>query len=84
MTNNPSVPQPTPRYEAVLAAAARQATELGHSHMGTEHLQLALLADSDAIATQVISRFVSPAEVIDALHEVMASESYHTPAPPPE
>jgi len=38
---------PTPRAEQALAAAAREAADLGHDYIGTEHLLLGLLhADS--------------------------------------
>jgi len=70
----------TPRCEQVLAAASRiAADEFGHDYPGTEHLQLALLADEAAVATQAIQQFVPAREVISELHRIMASEGYNTP-----
>lgn len=80
MTGPSSAPHPTPRYEQILAAAGRIAAEdFGHDYVGTEHLQLALLADHYAVATQAIQRFVPAIEVTDELHRIMASEGYNTP-----
>lgn len=77
MTDAPSAPRPTLRCQAILAAASRRAVDLGHDYLGTEHLLLALLADPDAVATQVLERFASATEITDALQTVMASESYN-------
>jgi ATP-dependent Clp protease ATP-binding subunit ClpA len=82
MTEALSDPQPTPRYQAILAAASRRAVDLGHDYVGTEHLLLALLADMDAVATQVLGRFAPAAEITDELQAVMASGSYNTPGKP--
>ena len=83
MTEAPSDPRPTPRYRAILAAASRRAMDLGHGYVGTEHLLLALLADTDAVATQVLGRFAPATEITGALETVMASESYNTSGRPP-
>jgi ATP-dependent Clp protease ATP-binding subunit ClpA len=79
MTDTPPAPRPTPRYEQILAAAARTADDFGHTYVGTEHLLLALLADKDAIATQAIERFVPPTRITEEIHRVIASEGYNTP-----
>ena len=44
--------------------------------------RLALLADTDAVATQVLGRFAPATEITDELQAVMASESYNTPGKP--
>ena len=72
-----SGPPPTPRYQAILAAAPRRATDLGHDHVGTEHLLLALLDDTHASATQVLERFAPATEITSALQKDMASEPYN-------
>jgi hypothetical protein len=36
--------------------------DLGHGYVGTEHLLLALLADTDAVATHVLGRFAPATE----------------------
>jgi hypothetical protein len=53
--------------------------DLGHDYVGTEHLLLALLADMDAVATQVLGQFAPATEITGALERVMASASYNTP-----
>ena len=83
MTEALSDPQPTPRYQAIITAASRRAVDLGHDYIGTEHLLLALLADTDAVATQVLGRFAPATEITDELQAVIASESYNTPGKPP-
>jgi len=82
MTEALSYPQPTPRYQAILTAASRRAVDLGHDYIGTEHLLLALLADTDAVATQVLGRFAPATEITDELQAVMVSESYNAPGKP--
>lgn len=77
MTDAPSGPRPTPRYQAILAAASRRAMNLGHDYVGTEHLLLTLLDDTHAVATQVLERFVPATEITSALQTLMASESYN-------
>lgn len=83
MADTPLVPRPTPRYQAVLAAASRCAVELGHDYVGTEHLLLALLADRHAVDTQVIEHFAPALEIDNKLRTLMASATYNTRRHPP-
>jgi Clp amino terminal domain, pathogenicity island component len=76
MTDAPSGPRPIPRYQKILAGASRRAVGLGHDYVGTGHLLLAPLADTDAFATQVLGRPAHATEITGALQTVMASESY--------
>lgn len=41
---------PTPRVERTMARAGEIAGELGHNHVGTEHLVVALIDDAQGIA----------------------------------
>ena len=43
----------TPRVRKVLAMANREAQELNHTYVGTEHLLLGLIRDGDGVAGQV-------------------------------
>jgi hypothetical protein len=45
----------TPPAKQVLERALREALQLGHHYIGTEHLLLSLLADGDDIAAQVLA-----------------------------
>ena len=44
----------TPRARKVLAYAGREARSLGHSYVGTEHLLLGLLRESEGVAAPVL------------------------------
>jgi ATP-dependent Clp protease ATP-binding subunit ClpA len=75
----------TPRYFRVLGAAEEVARGLGHSHVGVEHLFLAVLRDPQAVPTQVLGELVDPAAVESALVGLMNSEGYNKTrvTPPP-
>jgi ATP-dependent Clp protease ATP-binding subunit ClpC len=47
---------PTPRCKRVLEMAKKEAIALGHTYIGTEHLLLALLAESDGPASGIFKR----------------------------
>lgn len=47
----------TPRVKKVLALAAKEATALNHSYVGTEHLVLGLLREGDGVAHDVLVKF---------------------------
>lgn len=44
----------TPRAENILGLSAREARQLGHDYIGTEHLLLGLIRDEDGVAAQVL------------------------------
>jgi ATP-dependent Clp protease ATP-binding subunit ClpC len=44
----------TPRTKRIIEQSYQEATRLGHGYVGTEHLLLAILRDSDAIAVKVL------------------------------
>ena len=43
----------TPRVKKVLALAAKEARELNHTYVGTEHILLGLLREGDGVAARV-------------------------------
>ena len=45
----------TPRSKKVLELALREALQLGHNYIGTEHLLLGLLCESEGLAARVLS-----------------------------
>lgn len=55
---------------------------MGHSHLGAEHLFLAIIQDKRAVPTQVLSQLADLAQVEASLRETMASPEYNG-APPP-
>jgi ATP-dependent Clp protease ATP-binding subunit ClpA len=46
----------TPRVKKVLELANREAEDLGHNYIGTEHLLLGLIREGDGVAAQVLAR----------------------------
>ena len=44
----------TPRVKKILALAGKEAKQLNHSYVGTEHILLGLLAESDGAAARVL------------------------------
>lgn len=73
---------PTPRYNHVLDASMAVAREMGHSHVGVEHLFLAIIGDRAAVPTQVLARISDLDEVQARLRELMASPGYAGEPPP--
>ncbi|MBW6440097.1 ATP-dependent Clp protease ATP-binding subunit [Actinoplanes hulinensis] len=46
----------TPRAKKVLGTSLREALQLGHNYIGTEHLLLGLIREGDGVAAQVLAR----------------------------
>ena len=46
----------TPRLKKVLALAGKEAKELSHSYVGTEHLLLGILRDNDGLASRILKK----------------------------
>ncbi len=47
----------TPRSKKVLEYSLREAMQLGHDHIGTEHILLGLLREGDGVGAQVLAGF---------------------------
>lgn len=71
--------RPTPRYTEVIQNAADAAVELGHKHIGVEHLFLAIARDHRAVPSQVLARHVNIGAVVEDLLRLMDSPGYNTP-----
>jgi ATP-dependent Clp protease ATP-binding subunit ClpC len=64
----------TPRAKKVLELALREALQLGHSYIGTEHLLLGLLREGEGMATTVlVSLGVDLNQVRQRVFRVMSS-----------
>jgi ATP-dependent Clp protease ATP-binding subunit ClpA len=64
----------TPRAKKVLELALREALQLGHNYIGTEHLLLGLLREGEGVACQVLTALgvdlaVARARVVQMLSE---------------
>jgi hypothetical protein len=46
----------TPRAKKVLELALREALQLGHNHIGTEHILLGLIREGEGVAAQVLGK----------------------------
>ncbi|MGC9671190.1 ATP-dependent Clp protease ATP-binding subunit [Planosporangium sp. 12N6] len=65
-----SEPAPfTPRARKSLELALREALQLGHHYIGTEHILLGLIRESDGLAAQVLTRL--GADLNRVRHQVM-------------
>jgi ATP-dependent Clp protease ATP-binding subunit ClpC len=63
----------TPRAKKVLELGLREAIQLGHSYIGTEHILLGLIREGDGVAAQVLVRLGADLNrtrqrVIEVLH----------------
>ena len=57
-----------PRAKRVMALALREAKELGHNYIGTEHLLLAIIREGNGVAAQIlVKRTAGLAAVRDAV-----------------
>lgn len=59
----------TPRAKKVLEMSLREAMELGHSSIDTDHLLLALLREGDGVAAQILLTY--GAELLDVRRQVV-------------
>ena len=69
----------TPRAKKVLELSLREALQLGHDYIGTEHILLGLLREGDGVAVQVLVRLGADLnrvrqQVIQLLHGHPAEE----------
>jgi ATP-dependent Clp protease ATP-binding subunit ClpC len=54
----------TPRAKKVLELALREALSLGHNHIGTEHILLALTRENEGVAARILLDFDADSEKI--------------------
>lgn len=75
----------TPRAKKVLEFALREALQLGHNYIGTEHLLLGILRDPDGLVHQLLSQWnIDPNDIRNTALELMNSQTDGTPAGMPE
>ena len=70
----------TPRAKKVLELSLREAIQLGHNSIGTEHILLGLIREGEGVAVQVLTRLGADLnqtrqQVIQLLHEPQAAET---------
>jgi ATP-dependent Clp protease ATP-binding subunit ClpA len=69
----------TPRAKKVLELARREATDLGHNYIGTEHILLGLIREGEGVAAQVLVQLGADLggvrqQVIQLLHGYQGDE----------
>jgi ATP-dependent Clp protease ATP-binding subunit ClpC len=65
----------TPRTKRVLETALREALQLGHGYIGTEHLLLGLLRDEDSTAVQILATLsVTPDQLRRSLIDTLRDD----------
>lgn len=71
----------TPRVKKVLELSLREALHLGHSHIGTEHILLALIRERDGIAGQVLTaRGLTHVQLREQVTELLSETGAASPA----
>ena len=76
----------TPRAKKVLELSLREALQLGHSYIGTEHILLGLIREGEGVAAQVLQKLGADLnrvrqQVIQLLSGFQGKESAATGAP---
>ena len=74
-------PTLTPRMKRTIWRAEQLARARGHSHLGTEHLILALIEDPDGIAGGVMQRVGCAAAIRDEVIRIIESDGYSRGSP---
>jgi ATP-dependent Clp protease ATP-binding subunit ClpA len=71
----------TPRAKKVLELSLREALQLGHNYIGTEHILLGLIREGEGVAAQVLQKL--GADLNRVRQQVIQTlESYGGPEPP--
>jgi ATP-dependent Clp protease ATP-binding subunit ClpA len=66
----------TPRAKKVLELALREALQLGHNYIGTEHILLGLIREGEGVAAQVLQKLGADlSRVREAVVELIAGSS---------
>ncbi|MCI8590692.1 MAG: ATP-dependent Clp protease ATP-binding subunit [Clostridiales bacterium] len=66
----------TPRTKKIIEASSYEALRSGQSYIGTEHILLALLAETDSVAVRIIASMgVGLNELISDLHSYLGEQS---------
>jgi ATP-dependent Clp protease ATP-binding subunit ClpA len=73
----------TPRVRKIIDYARKEARELGHEHIGTEHLLLGLLREQEGVAAQVLINFgLRLKDVHEEVLRLLGGYPHRDPQPP--
>ena len=74
----------TPRAKKILELSLREALDLGHNYIGTEHLLLGLLREGEGVAVRILLDLgAAPGAIRDELLLLLSGARPETPAPRP-
>jgi hypothetical protein len=75
----------TPRSKKVLELSLRESLRLGHNYIGTEHVLLGILRESQGLAMQILSELKTPMDAIEPkIREVLTGLPAFSSDPPAE
>ena len=73
----------TPRAKTVLELALREADQLGHAYIGTEHVLLGLIREGESVAVQVLFRLgADPNRVRQQVIQLLQGHQVKAPSSP--
>ncbi len=72
----------TPRAKKVLELSLREALQLGHNYIGTEHILLGLIREGEGVAAQVLVRLGADLNRVRSQVIRLATKSGDGPEPP--
>jgi Clp amino terminal domain, pathogenicity island component len=61
----------TPRSKKVLELSRREALQLGHNYIGTEHILLGLIGEGEGVAAQVLTQSPFDLRLVDVREEII-------------
>jgi len=68
----------TPRAKKVLELSLREALQMGHNYIGTEHILLGLLREGEGVAARVLNSMgITLDNVKEKVKELLSKQSYH-------
>jgi ATP-dependent Clp protease ATP-binding subunit ClpC len=65
----------TPRAKKTLELALREALQLGHNYIGTEHILLGLIREGEGVAAQVLKQHADLTVIQAAVHNLLTAAS---------
>lgn len=66
----------TPRTKRILQVAVMQAARLNHNYLGTEHLLIALIEESDSYAVRFLNEFgIKGPDILDKINDYFGSKN---------
>jgi ATP-dependent Clp protease ATP-binding subunit ClpC len=69
----------TPRAKKVLELSLREALQMGHNYIGTEHILLGLLKEGEGVAARVLNSMGITIDIVkEKVKELLSKQSYYS------